>query len=86
MLYRVLIDVDCLDAIPKSGKRRDEVLSFCSDLANLLYDASDFQIKEPETLRVVEVSLRHGFIITWWIDAPVRRVIIIDIRPNKNLS
>tara|TARA_Y100000385_G_scaffold226473_1_gene237133 strand:+ start:1196 stop:1456 length:261 start_codon:yes stop_codon:yes gene_type:complete len=86
MVYRVLIDIDCLDALPKSGKRRDDVLSFCSDLANLLYDASDFQIKEPETSRVVEVSVRHGFIITWWVDAPVMRVVVIDVRPYKKLS
>jgi hypothetical protein len=83
MLYRVLIDIDCLDALPKSGKRRDDVISFCSDLANALYDASDFQLTEPETLRVVEVSVRHGFIITWWVDAPVKRVVVIDIRKRK---
>jgi len=83
MNYRVLIDIDCLDALPKSGKRRDDVISFCSDLANTLYGASDFQITEPDTLRVVEVSVRHGFIITWWVDAPVKRVVVIDIRKHK---
>ncbi len=83
MNYRVLIDIDCLDALPKSGMRRDAVISFCASLADELYDASNFQIKEPETLRVVEVSVRHGFIITWWIDAPVKRVVVIEIRKHE---
>jgi len=37
MIYRVFIDVDCLYALPKSGKRRDDVICFCCDLANGLY-------------------------------------------------
>lgn len=81
MNYRVLVDIACLNALPRSGKRRDEVLSFCEDLGNVLYDATDFQIKELETSRIVEVSVRHGFTITWWVDAPVKRVVVIDIRP-----
>ena len=86
MNHRVLIDIECLDALPKSGKRRDAVLSFCSNLAYTLYDASDFQIRQPETMRVVEVSIRHGFSITWWIDAPVQRVVVIDIRKYEKES
>ena len=82
MIYRVLVDVECLSALPKSGRRRDEIISFCSDLGNLLYDASDFQIKEPDSLRVVEVSVRQGFVITWWVDAPVKSVVIVDIREH----
>ncbi|MBK1832400.1 hypothetical protein JIN77_16825 [Verrucomicrobiaceae bacterium R5-34] len=80
MSYRVLIDIDCLTVLPKSGKRRDEVISFCSRLADNLYDDSDFQITEPESRRVVEVSVRFGFAITWWVDVPVKRVVVIDIR------
>jgi len=83
MSYRVLIDLACLDALPKSGKRRNEVLSFCSKLAENLYDASDFQITEPSTQRTLEVSEISGFAVTWWVDAPVKRVIIIDIHPYQ---
>jgi hypothetical protein len=83
MPHRVLIDIACLDVLPKSGRRRDEVLNFCSDLAESLYDASDFQITEPETQRTVEVSEIAGFAIIWWIDEPVKRVIIIEIHQYK---
>ena len=83
MSYRVLLDIGCLDALPKSGKRRDEVLDFCSDLAESLYDASDFQIIEPETQRIVEVSEVAGYAILWWVDAPVKRVIVIEIYRYK---
>ena len=79
MNYRVLIDIECLKILPKSGKRRDEVIEFCSSLADSIYDASDFQIKESKYGRVVEVSVRNGYIITWWLDAPVKRIVVIDI-------
>ena len=81
MIYRVLIDIECLSILPKSGKRRDEIIDFCSDLAEITsdYDASIFQIIEPETGRTLEVSVRSGFIITWWLDAAAKRIIVVDI-------
>jgi len=81
MIYRVLIDVECLLILPKSGKRRDEIIDFCSELANITsdYEASDFQILESETGRTIEVSVRSGYIISWWLDAAVKRIIVIDI-------
>ncbi len=83
MPYRVLIDIACLDILPKSGKRRDDVLAFCADLATALYDASDFQITEPDTQRTLEVSEIAGYVVTWWLDVPVKRVIVVDIHRYK---
>jgi|GEM_PF-2488367 len=41
----------------------------------------DFQLKDPESLRIVEVSLISGCAITWWTDEPVSNVLVVDIRP-----
>ena len=83
MEFRVLIDIACLDILPKSGKRREEVLDFCSRLVDVPYEASDFQVVEPSSLRSVEVSEVAGYAVTWWVDAPVKRIIVIDIHRYK---
>ena len=79
MSYRVLIDLACLEILPKSGKRRDEVINFCNQLVDAIYEASDFQITEPDSQRRLEVSELEGFAITWWVDEPVKRIIVVDI-------
>ena len=78
--YRVLLDVACLSQLPKSGRRRDTVLRFCEDLKHTFHLCGDFQVRDPETQREFEVSLCEQFVVTWWVDAPVKRVVIVDIR------
>jgi len=78
--YRILLDLDCLDELPKSGKRRDDVLAFCRDLKEAHVDGGDLQVIDPETHRMFEVSTSSDYIITWWVDHPVKRVLIVDIR------
>ncbi len=78
--YRVLVDLACLSQLPKTGQRRDEIIGFCQDLSHTFHLQGDFQVCDPETLRAFEVSLIAGYVITWWVDAPVKRVVIVDIR------
>lgn len=79
-VYRVLLDLECLDELPKSGKRRDDVLAFCRDLKHYHFEGGDFNISDPETGRTFEVSVTGSFIVTWWADHPVKRVLVVDIR------
>ena len=78
--YRVLLDLGCLAQIPKTGRRRDEIIRFCADLKHVFHLRGDFKVRDPETYREYEVSEFEGYVITWWVDAPVKRVVIIDIR------
>ena len=43
----------------------------------------DFQVVDPDTRREFEVSVIDGFIVTWWLDHPVKRVVVVDIRNVK---
>lgn len=79
--YTVVVVLEALDALPRTGKRRSSVLEFLRGLQNDAFLGGDFQLKDPETLRVVEVSLVAGYAITWWIDDPVSNVMVVDIRP-----
>lgn len=78
--YRVLIDLDALTSLPRSGKRRSTVLGMLEGLSDNADLGGDFEISDPETTRPFQVSCVAGFAITWWIDHPVLEVKIIDIR------
>lgn len=81
--YRVVIDFEALNALPKSGRRRDEVVEFLRGLGGFAHLGGDFQLTDPETRRDFEVTVLRGFAITWWIDAPVNEVKVVDIRPSS---
>ncbi|MES2981907.1 MAG: hypothetical protein V4727_06310 [Verrucomicrobiota bacterium] len=78
--YRVLIDLDALTSLPRTGKRRSAVLCMIAGLAHNADQGGDFEVTDPETFRPFQVSCIAGFAITWWIDHPVLEVKIIDIR------
>lgn len=81
--FRVLVDLECLEQLPQSGRRRHAVLAHCSDLAGSHHLGGDFQMSDPDTGRSFEISVVEGFIVTWWVDHPVKRVVIVDIRRVK---
>ena len=81
--YRVLIDFEVLEALPRSGRRRNDLVTFLRSLGSFAHEGGDFQLKDPQTLRTFEVSVLCGFAVTWWIDAPVNEVKVIDIRPSS---
>jgi hypothetical protein len=78
--YRVLMDLDALASLPRSGNRRAKVLGMLAGLSENADLGGDFEINDPETSRPFQVSCVAGFAITWWIDHPVLEVKIIDIR------
>lgn len=81
--YQVYINSEVIQALPKSGKRRERLLHFITDLQNIAVEGGDFTLIDPETNRPFQVSILVGFAITWWIDEPVREVKIVDLRPLK---
>lgn len=78
--YRVLIDLEALASLPRTGKRRGAVLKMLAGLSDNADQGGDFEITDPETSRPFQVSCVAGFAITWWIDYPALEVKVIDIR------
>ena len=79
--YRVVIDLEALDSLSRSGKRREAVIDFIRGLGEFADLGGDFQLFDPETHRPFEASIVAGFAMTWWIDAPVNNVEAIDFCP-----
>lgn len=81
--YRVLLDIEAIEALPKSGRRRQSVLSFVKGLSQIAHLGGDFEVSDPETRRPFQVTTVAGFAITWWTDDPVSKVKVVDIRPTN---
>lgn len=81
--YRVFVHQESLGSLPKTGRRRESVLRFLIDLAQVAHLRGDFDAADPETGRVVQVTEVAGFAISWWIDSTVWEVKVVDIRPTE---
>lgn len=79
--YRVLVYVEALEVLPRSGSRRRRVMMFLKELGEVAHLGGDEVRKEPESGRLMQISQVAGFAISWWIDAPVRQVQVVDILP-----
>lgn len=78
--YAVCIHLEALEVLPKSGKRREQVIDFIRHLGPIAHLGGDFQTTDPESGRPMEVTEVGGYALTWWIDGPVREVKVVDIR------
>jgi hypothetical protein len=78
---RVLVNLDALEKLPASGRRRKEVVDFLKSLHSTEDSVGDFHVTDPESHRPFQVSLVAGYAITWWTDYPVNEIKVVDIRP-----
>ncbi|MCH7226428.1 hypothetical protein [Haloferula sp. A504] len=77
--YKVYAHVDALGLLPRTGRRRAAVLGFLQVLGKIAHLGGDYRRTDPETGRPYEVTEVAGFAVTWWIDAPVGEVKVVDI-------
>ena len=77
--YRVFVHLEALDTLPISGKRRAAVVDHLQILGQIAHLGGDYTVNDPETGRPFNVTEVAGYAITWWIDAPVGEVKIVDI-------
>lgn len=78
--YKVYAHVEALELLPRTGKRRTAVLGFLQVLGKIGHLGGDYRRADPETGKSYEVTEVAGFAVTWWIDAPVGEVKVVDIQ------
>lgn len=79
--YEVYVHSDLLEnAMPKSGVQRRQILDFFWSLQNRPDQVGDF-IEKDKALRERQFKIIGQFAITYWVDSPVRKVMIVDVRP-----
>ena len=81
--YVVVLNIEALDSLPRSGKRRDIVISFIRDLSYTAHIGGDIHFEHQLSQRPYEVNIVAGFAITWWLDAPANEIRVVDVRPSN---
>ena len=70
--------VDLLDSMPKTGIQRRQIMDFIRSLREHPHTPGDFTDKDA-SLRIREVKLIGDYAITFWVDTPVKAVMIADL-------
>lgn len=71
--------IGLLDSVPKSGNQRHRIMDFIRSLRERPETTGDFTDKDS-SLRVRQIKIVGDFAITYWLDAPVRIVMVVDVR------
>ena len=69
-----------LDAVPKTGLQRRKMMEFIYRLREHPDTLGDFT-DQDSSQRERQIKVIRDYAITFWLDAPVRIVMVGDIRP-----
>jgi hypothetical protein len=78
--HEVYLHLGLLDVVPKSGLQRTKILNFIRSLRDQPDMFGDFTDKDS-SLRERQIKVVGDYAITFWLDAPVKIVMVVDIRP-----
>jgi hypothetical protein len=78
--YEVFMHLSLLESVPKSGQQRRRIMDFVRSLREKPDTPGDFTNKDA-SLRVRQVTIIGDYAITYWVDAPVKAVMVVDVSP-----
>ena len=77
--YQVYLHLGLLDAVPKSGSQRQKIMDFIYGLRQLPRTEGDYTDKDA-SLRIRQIKIIGDYAITYWLDDPVKIVMVVDVR------
>ena len=77
--YEVYLHIDLLDAVPKSGTQRRRIMDFIHGLRERPRTEGDYTDKDA-SLRIRQIKIIGDYAITYWLDDPVKIVMVVDVR------
>ena len=78
--HEVYLHLGVLESVPKSGVQRRQIMDFIYSLRAHPETPVDFTDKDA-SLRERQIKIVGDYAITYWLDAPVRIVMVVDVRP-----
>jgi mRNA-degrading endonuclease RelE of RelBE toxin-antitoxin system len=77
--YQVYLHLGLLDAVPKSGSQRQKIMDFIYGLRQRPRAEGDYTDKDA-SLRIRQIKIIGDYAITYWLDDPVKIVMVVDVR------
>lgn len=76
---QVYLHADLLSAMPRSASQRKRIMEFIRQLRDAPETRGDVTDRD-ETQRIRQIKIIGDHAITYWHDAPVNTVMVVDIR------
>jgi mRNA-degrading endonuclease RelE of RelBE toxin-antitoxin system len=78
--YEVYLHIGLLHAVPRSGRQRKMIMDFIYGLRDRPRTEGDYTDKDA-SLRIRQIKIIGDYAITYWLDDPVKSVMVVDVRP-----
>jgi hypothetical protein len=78
--YEVYMHVGLLESVPRGGVQRRKIMEFIHSLREHPDTQGDFTDKDA-SLRERQIKIVGDYAVTFWLDAPVRAVMVVDVSP-----
>jgi mRNA-degrading endonuclease RelE of RelBE toxin-antitoxin system len=76
--YDVFMHLSLLESVPKSGLQRRRIMDFVRSLRDRPDAPGDFTDNDASQ-RVRQVKIIGDYAVTYWVDAPVKAVMVVDV-------
>ncbi len=77
--HDVYMHSSLLEVVPKSGVQRRNIMDFIYHLRQHPDTPGDFTDRDA-LLRDRQIKIVGDYAVTYWLDAPVRIVMVVDVR------
>ena len=77
--YEVYLHIGFLDAVPKRSAQRKMIMDFIYGLRERPRTEGDYTDKDA-SLRIRQIKIIGDYAITFWLDDPVKSVMVVDVR------
>ena len=78
--YQVYLNIHLLEAVPKSGRQRQQIMRFIYSLRDRPRAEGDYSDKDA-SLQIRQIKIVGDYAITYWLDDAVKSVMVVDVRP-----
>lgn len=69
--YQVYLNIDLLEAVPKSGRQREEIMKFIHSLRDRPRVKGDYTDTDA-SLQIRQIKIIGDYAITYWLDDAVK--------------
>ncbi len=77
--YQVYLNIGLLETVPRRGPERARILQFIYGLRDRPRTEGDYTDKDA-ALRIRQIKVVGDYAITYWLDDPVKSVMVVDVR------
>lgn len=77
--YEIYLHLDLLESVPRKGSQRKKIMDFICSLREDPFALGDYTDQDSAS-RKRQIKVIGDYAITYWLDDPVKKVMIVDIR------